>query len=303
MEFADVVYCWIYGEHPCVKQYFVTHHVPLCKERCYSYQFIQTSIALFKKFSNHKGRIIIVSCCGLKPHGVLEMDNVYIIDQNLIIPHCYVPAMNNMVVECFLHNIPNITSPFIYMNDDYNVMNYFDMNTFYDNQKIAIYRNSVTMNEFILRNNNTVWDRMMVHNAKLSHNYFKRDIDVMRMMQHMPYVLVPEVMRIVCETFRQEIHTMCVKHHARTETDVIMVFLHQEWWLSHKPEKTHEVKCDGSSKPLSYMFVEMTKNKLDSIVYAITFRTIDFLTLSESHLGSDVVYNLICNKMKQILTS
>ena len=185
MRCVDVVYCWVCGEHPRVQESIRQHGLNIPKSRCYSNDLIHMSIQLFLKYSNHVGRIIIVSQSGVVPEG-LEHPRITVIDQDDILPSYAVPAFNNMVVECFLQNIPDISEPFVYMNDDYLTINPFDMNQLMKGDNMPhIYRNSHTMDQFVFTNAGSTWDRMMIRNAIRSMKTFGRPLSDMRMMQHM----------------------------------------------------------------------------------------------------------------------
>ena len=57
---------------------------------------------------------------------------IYHID---IIPKKYLPTFNSITIESFLHNIPDISENFIYLNDDMFFGNFVTSNYFYNNNK------------------------------------------------------------------------------------------------------------------------------------------------------------------------
>ncbi len=50
--------------------------------------------------------------------GWINTNKVKIINHSEIIPEEYLPTFNSHVIELYLHKIPGISSPFMYLNDD-----------------------------------------------------------------------------------------------------------------------------------------------------------------------------------------
>ena len=281
MDFIDVVYCWICGENEQVRKSMKRVGLKMSKDRCFSNGLIQHSLRLFVHHSTHKGRIIIVSHSGVCPTGIQDIcDRITVIDQCSIIPDEYNPTFNNMVVECFLHRIPNVTCPFLYMNDDYLMTNHLSMDNLVGGDKVNMYCSNLSMDTFVFANSGTVWDRMVINNAKIANARLGRCMGSMRLMQHMPYVLYPTVMEDICQEFKEAIDVMGARHSGRSETDIIMVFLHQEWWIANYPNKVRIITLTGDTEP-SYAFVSYSFNTIRHIMHMISNKKTQFLTLSE----------------------
>lgn len=83
---------------------------------------LKYSLRSLEKFANWVRNIYIVTD-NQKPEWINECDEITktklkFIDHKNIIPEKYLPTFNSHVIELFLHKIPNISSPFIYLNDD-----------------------------------------------------------------------------------------------------------------------------------------------------------------------------------------
>lgn len=301
MDSIDVVYCWICGEHENVQRVMTSRGVHVPADRCYSNDLLYHSIRLFVKHSTHRGRIIIVSHSGVVPASIHRVcDRITVIDQDTILPAEYIPAFNNMIIECFLHRIPGISQPFLYMNDDYLMTGSFGMNDLVGDGRINVYRNTTRMDAFLFSNPGGVWDRTMVYNAKLANAHFHRPLSEMRMMQHMPYVLFPDTMERLCTTFHSDIHRMGVRHGPRSDEDVIMVFLHQEWWLSHHPLRVRVRSLTRHTVP-SYAFIEYGYDTIHEIAQTIASNTVQFLTLSEGSASHHpVLQSMLESYVRQI---
>lgn len=282
MDSIDVVYCWVCGEHVSVRRAMALGGVRVAADRCYSNDLLYHSIRLFVRHSTHRGRIIIVSHSGVVPSGIHRVcDRIIVIDQDAILPVEYTPAFNNMIVECFLHRIPNISQPFLYMNDDYLMTGRIGMGELVGGEgRINVYRNALRMDTFLFSNHGGVWDRTMVHNAKLASARFGRPLAAMRMMQHMPYVMFPATMEHLCTVFHSDIHRMGVRHGPRSDDDVLMVFLHQEWWLTYRPLDVRVRTLTRQTAP-SYAFMDYGYETIHEIVRTVTSNAVHFLTLSE----------------------
>jgi hypothetical protein len=95
-------------------------------------------VASINKYLPWIRNIFIVTCFNQKPSWINKFPKIKIIDHTEIIPLKYLPTFNSHVIECHLHKIINLSSKFIYFNDDFYVNKYLKKKFFfYKNQPIT----------------------------------------------------------------------------------------------------------------------------------------------------------------------
>lgn len=95
-------------------------------------------VASINKYLPWIRNIFIVTCFNQKPSWINKFPKIKIIDHTEIIPLKYLPTFNSHVIECHLHKIINLSSKFIYFNDDVYVNKYLKKKFFfYKNQPIT----------------------------------------------------------------------------------------------------------------------------------------------------------------------
>lgn len=286
---CDIVYCWVWGEHPRVRDMFEEHGVELQPHRTYSHSFIARSIELVRKNMRwHEGRIVLVSACGLAPPGLdLARHRVEVVDQEAILPPEHRPAFSNMVTESALHRVPGLTDRFLYMNDDQFALQPIPLEVFEGPEgDITFFRNDAATMEDLRRRNHrssrNVWAEMALHTAGLARRAWGTELGEMQLMQHLPYVMDREVLRRVAETFRGEVDAMGRRHTARHPEDIIVVFLHQEWWRAHRGDEVRWACYRANSANLAYRCEKMVPRNQETIARLLHECSISMLTLSES---------------------
>ncbi len=65
------------------------------------------------------------------PRWLLSTDKIQIIDHQEIIPQEYLPSFNSEFIELFLDRIPGLSEHFLYLNDDFFVINYLNKEYFF----------------------------------------------------------------------------------------------------------------------------------------------------------------------------
>lgn len=123
----------------------------------------------------------------------ISHEKIKIIDHKDIIPNEYLPTFNSHIIELFLHKIPNISSPFIYLNDDIIFMKPLSINNFIsDTNKffVCLNKNQYTkkgepnIHEYGYR---SAWKNS---NKWLDHNFIN---EPRRKMEHSPMIIYPHI--------------------------------------------------------------------------------------------------------------
>lgn len=93
----------------------------------------------------------------------LDTTKVKVILHNQFIPEQYLPTFNSCAIEMFLWNIPGLSEKFIYINDDFYMMNPCAEKDFFDGDKVKfnLIRNSM---------NESLYDAQCFNNNKLLYN-------------------------------------------------------------------------------------------------------------------------------------
>lgn len=78
---------------------------------------LKYSIRSVEKYLKFVRNIYIVTDNQI-PYFLNNNSKIKIIDHKDIIPNEYLPTFNSHVIELYLHKIPNLSSPFMYLNDD-----------------------------------------------------------------------------------------------------------------------------------------------------------------------------------------
>ena len=136
------------------------------------------SICLFAPWFNH---VYLVVRDGQKPHWLnTNCKKITLVSHSDIIPSQYLPTFNSIVIEAFLHRIPNLSEQYLYFNDDIMLWNSARKNMFFTNDEKCI-ESSSTIVENILPlhptenyiENETTYEfmKMMEYNATLLKKY------------------------------------------------------------------------------------------------------------------------------------
>lgn len=294
---CDIVYCWVWGEHPQVRDLFAAAGQPMYPSRSHSRHFLQNSIRLVRQnMPWHQGRIVVVSTCGLAPPGLdLERHRVAVVNQDDIVPAAHQPACNNLVVESHLHRLPQLTETFLYMNDDQFVLRYVPPEVWVDQRRLVFYRSPVTtMEELRMRQQeHTVWRRMSVHTAYLAEAEWGTPLSAIGLLQHMPYTMHRPTLARVADAFWPHIDAMGRRHAARSDQDVVVLILHQEWFRHHESAHVHW----RSGSPALYCFVPVVPRNQERIAECL-WGEVSILALSEC---ADLDRGFTLRKVQQLL--
>ena len=290
LEECDIVYCWIWGEHPRVRALFRENGQDIEPHRSHSHSFIVRSIELVRRnMPWHRGRIVVVSACGLEPPGIdLALHRVEVIDQDAILPAAHRPAFNNMVVESALHRVPRLTEIFVYMNDDQFVLRPIPQDVFINvDRQITFFRNEFCTMEDLRRRcppRTNVWVDMSLRTARLARDEWGASLTSIRTLQHMPYVLRRDDYQTAMQVFERPIDEMGRRHTVRHSRDVVVLLLYQEWCRVECPN-TVRWACHHRTSECSYRCERLTIHNQEAIVEVLRKCSVSMLTLSE--LGGD----------------
>lgn len=131
------------------------------------------------------------------------------VDHREIIPEQSLPTFNSRIIEAFLWKIPNISSHFLYLNDDMFLgSNVFktDLVDDFTNKSIQFYHTYKYYNH--------PWSRNIKNTNKLFKNIFKNHIDTFP--QHAPYFIETKIMQETYEYFYKDLKHMLLTDKIRT---------------------------------------------------------------------------------------
>lgn len=125
MNSIDLVYLWVDGKDPVWlnKKLSVLTESDKCTEpnmvgRYESNDELKFSLRSIDKHLPWIRKIFIITD-NQKPHWLKEdHPKIQIIDHKDILPHDILPCFNSVVIEIFLHKIPDLSPRFLYANDD-----------------------------------------------------------------------------------------------------------------------------------------------------------------------------------------
>ena len=74
--------------------------------------------SIVKHFPNYRYIYLVTKDGQIPAYVTKNHPKLKIVHHSEFIPHEYLPTFNSIVIECFIHRIPNLTENYIYMNDD-----------------------------------------------------------------------------------------------------------------------------------------------------------------------------------------
>lgn len=139
----------------------------------------------------------------------IHHNKIKIIDHKDIIPHEYLPTFNSHIIELFLHKIPNISSPFMYLNDDIifmkkmKITDFIDFNdnkfyVFLDNKNYTK-KGIPTVNEYGFR---SAWKNS---NKWLDDNFI---CESRKKMAHSPMIIYPHILNSIISLMDTKLHNI-----------------------------------------------------------------------------------------------
>lgn len=155
----------------------------------------------------------IPECLNECTHSFSESfkSKIKIIDHTEIIPKEYLPTFNSHVIELFLHKIPGLSSPFMYLNDDVIFLKEMKLSNFIqkndDEGKIVVFldkcftkKGKPNVEEYGFR---SAWKNS---NRWLDDNF---KIEDRKKMSHAPMIIDINIMNTIWEIMYSELINVC----------------------------------------------------------------------------------------------
>ena len=277
----DLVYLWVDGSHPQSQAYRRRHRVEAPyqtsnhHELLYSLRSVQTHAPWVR-------RIVVVSECGIVPEWAAAFPAVEWVDQDVVLPPDAVPCFNNMVLEAYLHRLPGLSEPFLYMNDDYFLGRPVRPELW--TAPWTFYRSHATIPATAPRQQE--WLHMTVRTADAC---AKRWGHRPSYLQHVPYLMSAQAMDGVLAAF-PAVRAMAVRRAKRHPDDVVPLLLMQEW-------VRHEMRAQRPSRVLtaqkqttpSYFFANLQLPTHQQALRRAMAAPYHFITLNDSFADNAVV--------------
>lgn len=220
IENISIVYLWVDGSD----KRFLSEKSRYCKvskldsRNRNSDELLYSIRSLQKNLKWWKGDLFIVTNNQIPEFIDENFSRVHIINQNDIIPRKYLPTYNCWVIEAFIHKIPNITSTFIYLNDDYFFGNNIEIEDlfvnrqypkiFFENIKVPIvdYQERICQELTILKLK--VWLCSVLHSIYLINKQFKKKVEYY-FLKHTPYIWNKYIIEEIHCIWEKEIEKAC----------------------------------------------------------------------------------------------
>ena len=174
----DFVVTWVDMDDPKWKKDFAnysgkvdTEKNSVSKARFRDYGFLKYWFRGVEKFAPWVRKIHFVSS-GQKPDW-LDTSNpkINLVNHEDYIPKQFLPSYNSVVIERYLHKIPNLTEHFVYFNDDFYIINTLEQERFFQNGlpcDIAAFQYSPSWSQ---------WYKRIKNNINLINKHFdKREV-------------------------------------------------------------------------------------------------------------------------------
>jgi hypothetical protein len=114
----DIVYTWVYEDENLKTDIQKYDPTALFKGSFKNNDELKFSLRSLEKYAPWYNKIYVVVRDGQKPTWLRENGRLQFIEHSSIIPSQYLPTFNSLVIESFLHKIPNLSEKYIYFNDD-----------------------------------------------------------------------------------------------------------------------------------------------------------------------------------------
>ncbi|MCL2027010.1 MAG: Stealth CR1 domain-containing protein [Bacteroidales bacterium] len=136
----DFVITWVDMEDPAWQRDFAHHSGKTVNEknavsvaRFRDYGFLKYWFRGVEKFAPWVNKIHFVTC-GQKPEWLdASHPKLNLVDHKDYIPQQFLPCYNSVVIERYLHKIPDIAEHFVYFNDDFFIINSVEEERFFQN--------------------------------------------------------------------------------------------------------------------------------------------------------------------------
>lgn len=135
----DFVVTWVDMNDPAWQAEFLKYQNPqnhkngTSKARFRDNGFLRYWFRGIEKFAPWVRKIHFVTC-GQKPEW-LDTSNpkIHLVDHKNFIPEEILPTYNSVVIERYLHKIPDLAEHFVYFNDDFYIINHVEQERFFRN--------------------------------------------------------------------------------------------------------------------------------------------------------------------------
>lgn len=254
------------------------------------------SLRSVEKYINFYKNIYIVTDNQIP--NFLNLNNnpkIKIIDHKQIIPKEYLPTFNSHVIELYLHNIPNLSSPFMYLNDDIIFTKPLSINDFIYNYKtFYVFLDPINytkkgipiINEYGFR---SAWKNS---NKWLDENF---KIEDRLKMQHAPMIIYKD---IIYELFNL-LHSKIIETSKNKFRSINDINLLCSIYIYYSLYKNKAINNESLSLECKSIFNDVinNNNKLNNIFQQITNNEISILCVNEfnSHVNNFLI-NAFPNK-------
>ena len=276
----DIVYLWVDGSDPRVQRYRASRH---CPYQTTNHGELRYSLASVRAHAPWARRVIVVSECGVKPAWAGEFPAVEWVDQDTLLPAEAVPVFNNMVLEAYLHRVPGLSEPFLYMNDDY-FLGQDVVPAMWLEPQWTFFRAQKTLPIAVPESHE--WAHMTVKTADLAQR--KWGGARARFLQHTPYLMSGRAMEAVLADCADELRPMMRRHDKRHPHDLVPLLLMQEWLLQSPTQACGMRTLSGATAP-SYYFTSINTHNYAQVLARARAQPFHMITLNDSfgeHAGA-----------------
>ena len=240
----DIVYLWVDGAAPRSRAARAARgvHSPY---QVSNHNELQFSLLSVHRYAPWARRIVILSEYGARPAWAGQFPRVEWLDQDCVLPAGVAPAFNNMVLEAYLHRIPNLSEPFLYFNDDYFLCKPV-VPEMWLQPRWTFFRGAKTLPTKASRTQE--WLAMTVKTADLCQAKWGGGARA-TYLQHTPYLMSGRAMEAVLRDCHAEVGAMAQRHHKRHHDDVVPILLMQEWLLKNEPRSAARPCCRSTPRP------------------------------------------------------
>lgn len=171
----DIVVTWVDMNDPKWKEEFARYSQKTLNEkngvsdaRFRDYGFLKYWFRGIEKFAPWVRKIHFVTC-GQAPDW-LDRDNpkLNLVDHKDFIPHQFLPTYNSVVIERYMHLIPDLAEHFVYFNDDFYIINKIEPERFFLNglpRDIAVFQYNPSWSQ---------WYKTLKNNIRLINKHFDK---------------------------------------------------------------------------------------------------------------------------------
>ena len=181
----DFVITWVDMEDPKWKAEFLMYSGKKDNEkngvseaRFRDYGFLKYWFRGVEKFAPWVRKIHFVTC-GQKPEWLDENNpKIHLVNHKDYIPEQFLPTYNSVVIERYMHRIPNLAEHFVYFNDDFFIINKVGIDRFFKNGlpcDIAVFQYNPSWSQWYktLKNNLKIINRQFDKKEVMVHDHNK----------------------------------------------------------------------------------------------------------------------------------